>query len=320
MNAVPFLRPGSVTLRVPDLAGSLAFYRDVLGLRAAGGEGAGGGGAVRLGPGEGGPPLLLLEEAPSAPPAPVRSAGLFHLALRVPSRPALARALRGLGAAGVRLQGLSDHGVSEALYLADPHGNGVEIYADRPRDAWTWRGGELEMVTRPLDVENLLEEAAKPSGREGEDGPLLPAGTDLGHVHLRVTDLEEAEAFWAGVLGLPVTTRRYPGALFFGAGGYHHHVGVNVWSTGGGTPLPEGAQGLVEVSVVTSDPALPTQALRRARQAGFAADPEEGGGAAEPAGRTREPGEDDRGHGSASALLRDADGIRVRISTVPSVR
>lgn len=289
------VRPDSLTLRVPGLPASLGFYRDLLGLEApemsdeASHHPAAS--AILSSP-RASSPLLLLREAAAAPHPPRRAAGLFHLALRVPHRRDLARVFAGLRDAGLPLQGASDHGVSEALYMADPHGNGVEIYADRPRDAWEWRGREIRMFTRALDPESLLAELdGKEAAAEKTVRPLLPPGTDLGHVHLRVTDLAAAQAFYRGVLGLDVTTRTYPGALFFSSGGYHHHVGINVWGTAGGDPYPEKALGLAEVSLVTSDAERLEETLRRARAEGFRAAVE----------------------GDALSL-RDADGIPVRLA------
>jgi catechol 2,3-dioxygenase len=231
------VRIGSVHLTVTSLPQSLAFYRDVLGL------------AARVEDREavlsaGGTRLLRVTERPDLR-APSQGPGLFHFALLVPSRRELARALVGLERAGWPLQGASDHGVSEALYLADPDGHGIEIYADRPRDTWQRSGGELVMATEPLDVAGLLAEL----GSAEDDWAGLPAGTIMGHVHLRVRDLDEAERFWTG-LGLEVTVRSYPGARFFAADGYHHHVGVNTWWKRGGNEDGEGRVGLVAIEVV----------------------------------------------------------------------
>lgn len=186
------------------------------------------------------------EESPEAPPA-----GLYHLALRVPSRSDLAGVLAHLRAAGWPLRGGSDHGVSEAIYLTDPEQQGLEIYADRPREEWPYRGDELAMGTDPLDVDGLLAEA--PASRPEE----LPPDTTVGHVHLEVSDLEASEAFYAGELGLPITQRSYPGALFLGAGGYHHHVGLNEW--GGVRPRKAGEAlpGLAEFEIAVPAEALP---------------------------------------------------------------
>lgn len=231
--------PGAVTLGIRDADASLAFYADLLGLSATEGDG----GTWRVGAGEDGGPLLMLEHRPDAPPRPARAAGLFHVAFLVPSREDLAAVflrLRSAGPAlaGGSLQGASDHGVSRALYLADPEGNGLEIYHDRPRDAWPRHGGRLAMFTRPLDLPALLDGVA-------HEAP-LPPGTSIGHVHLRTADLDAAEAFWRRETGMETTVRDYPGALFLAHGAYHHHLGLNVWG-GPFHEAPEDAAGLVRL-------------------------------------------------------------------------
>jgi len=237
-------RIGAVHLSVTDLGRSLAFYRDLLGLTAH--ETAGG--AALAAPD--GLTLLRLMERPDLG-APSQGPGLFHFALLVPSRRELARALLGLERAGWPLQGTADHAVSEALYLADPDGHGIEIYADRPREAWRKVGGEVYMVTEPLEVAGLLAEMG---GAPGAAWRGLPAGTVMGHVHLRVRDLDEAEQFLAGVLGLEVTVRGYPGARFFAAGGYHHHVGANTWWRRGGGESGVGRVGLEAFELLVPAP------------------------------------------------------------------
>jgi len=206
-------------LRVASLERSAAFYSGVLGLHATPGVRSG---EQNFSPDFEGQPLLTLVETPGAVPAAGDAAGLFHLALLVPNRAALARVLLRLSERRAVLQGLSDHRVSEAIYLADPDGNGLEIYADRPKSGGAGSGA-VDMTTQTLDIPDLLSAAPdrRPSG--------LPPGTRLGHVHLRVTDLNEAERFYTEKLPLVVSTRNYPGALFFAADGYHHHVAANTW-------------------------------------------------------------------------------------------
>jgi catechol 2,3-dioxygenase len=236
-------RLGSITLRAAEVERLRTFYEETIGLRATDGDGEG---VVALG--VDGTPLVQLVADADAPPRPPRSTGLFHLALLVPERADLARALHRVVGSGWRLTGASDHLVSEALYLADPEGNGIELYRDRPRAGWPVAGGDLQMDTLPLDLQSLLKEV-------GEDEPDsgMPAGTTLGHVHLHVSDLPAAESFWAGALGFDVTVRGYPGALFVSAGGYHHHVGLNTWAGVGAPPPPPGARGLVRFEVVLPD-------------------------------------------------------------------
>ena len=163
-------------------------------------------------------------------------------------------------AAGWRLSGASDHLVSEALYLSDPEGNGIELYRDRPRDEWPVVGDSLQMDTL-RSTSDLLGEVDEANG----DDAGMPAGTTLGHVHLQVSDLAAAEAFWAEALGFDVTVRGYPGALFVSAGGYHHHVGLNTWAGVGAPPPPDGARGLVRFEVVLPDDEVEAAAGRLGR-------------------------------------------------------
>jgi len=214
---------GAVSLTVSDLDAVASFYERAVGLGAVERSE----GRMRLGV-EAGRPLVELVEEPDAPPPPRWSSGLFHLALLVPSRAELARAVRRVTGAGGRFTGASDHLVSEALYLNDPEGNGIEIYRDRPREEWEHTGGEVRMSTLALDLDAVMAEL--PAG-DGPDG--MPPGTVMGHVHLSVADLAETESFYADVLGFDVTVRSYPGALFLSAGGYHHHVGANTWTSAG---------------------------------------------------------------------------------------
>jgi catechol 2,3-dioxygenase len=226
-------RLGAIRLTVADAAAMTAFYERAIGLRVLRSEGA----VTGLGTAEGGV-LVELEHDPAAPARPPRSTGLFHLALLVPTRADLAAAVRRVAEAGWRFSGASDHLVSEALYLDDPEGNGIELYRDRPRAEWRHRAGEVEMATIALDLDGLMAQAP------AEPHPAMPDGTVLGHVHLNVGDLAAAERFYAGTLGFEVMVRGYPGALFVAAGGYHHHLGLNTWRGEGAPPPPAGARGL----------------------------------------------------------------------------
>lgn len=236
---------GRVRLRVRDLARSLAFYRDLLGLRVVDRDGP----RARLSATGRPPELLVLEEDPLAVPKPPGTTGLYHFAVLFPERRDLARAFLRLHRHGWPFHGFSDHGVSEAIYLPDPDGNGVELYADRPRAAWPWRDGRLAMVTRPLDLDDLLASLGGEGTASTGGEAAVPPGTTIGHVHLHVADLEAAEAFYAGALGLEVTQRDYPGARFFAAGGYHHHVGTNVWAGRHAPRPPARAVGLLDFSL-----------------------------------------------------------------------
>ncbi len=228
-----------VALVVNDLGSVASFYQSALGLDRLGAEGE----EVRLG--VGGRVLLELRGDLAAPRATRREAGLFHTAFLLPSRAALGRWLRHAAGAGLPIQGASDHIVSEALYLSDPEGNGIEVYADRPREQWVDAAGAIRLATEPLDAENLAAAA---------DGPWAgaPEGTVVGHVHLQVGDVAEAERFYVGALGLEVMAR-YPGAAFLATGGYHHHLGANVWNSRGAGPRRPEATGLAEL-VLVADP------------------------------------------------------------------
>jgi len=187
------------------------------------------------------PEQIVLSEDAKAAPRPDRAIGLYHFAVRLPTRRDLAQAYLRLAKNDYPLDGASDHGVSEAIYLSDPDGNGVELYADRPRSQWSWRDGQVTMVTRGLDLEALVAETGEQGLEAGGQSGLAPQ-TDIGHIHLHVADLAAAERFYHDYLGLSVTQRSYPGALFFAAGGYHHHFGVNTWA---GRAVAPGAVGLV---------------------------------------------------------------------------
>ncbi len=237
----PEVEIGHVTLRVPNLAEALEFYAGLLGFQEVDSRP----GKVQLSASGTPPPHLVLLERPSAPPRPPGTTGLFHLAVRFPGRRPLAQAFRRLLEAGWPFQGFSDHGVSEALYLSDPFENGVELYVDRPRKDWPRRGDTIAMVTEPLDVDALLAVAADPS----QDWPGIHPLTDMGHVHLQVSDLGRAMNFYHGLLGLDITQKDYPGALFLSAGGYHHHLGLNLWAGRGAPPPPVGSLGVQSFSL-----------------------------------------------------------------------
>ena len=256
-------RVGGVHLQVSDLARSLAFYRDVIGLRAIESRAD----TAALGLPEASESLVTLHATPGTRPVHRRGAfGLFHFAILLPDREALGRFVGHLASKGVPA-GMSDHKVSEAIYLSDPDGLGIEVYADRPRDTWRQSDGQLEMTTDPLDVDDLIEAGA---GRVWDGAP---ARTTMGHVHLHVGDLRQAAAFYQRGLGFDITVWNYPGALFFSAGGYHHHLGTNVWAPGP-APAADQAQLLEWTLVVPSatDAELIAQRLENAGAPVFASE------------------------------------------------
>jgi catechol 2,3-dioxygenase len=248
---------GHVHLRVADLDRSLEFYEQVLGFRVHRRE------EDNVYLGVGGEDLLVLTESPGAKPRPRNTTGLYHFAILLPDRTSLARSLRRLVEKDYPLWGASDHLVSEALYLDDPDGNGIEIYRDRPRGEWRWREGQVEMDTRRLDLGGLLAEPGSERPWEG-----LPTGTSIGHVHLHVRDLDEAKRFYHGTLGFDVMTRYGNQALFVSAGGYHHHVGLNTWAGAGAAPPPDGSVGLRYFAVRLPEASELERVVRRLREDG----------------------------------------------------
>jgi len=284
MPAVP-IHPqtfiGTVYLTVSDLERALRFYGDVLGFKLLHRQGD----AAAL-TADGATPLLVLTGRPDARPRPPRTTGLYHFAILTPSRADLARSLRHLVESGYPLDGAADHLVSEALYLADPDGNGIEIYRDRPRDTWPYRNGHLYMATDPLDLDGLLAEGTN-DNRPWEG---LHPQTRIGHIHLHVSNLSQAEAFYQGVLGFDLTTRYGASAAFLSAGGYHHHIGINTWAGVGAPPPPPDAVGLRWFDICVPDEPALAEVEERLRAAAVACE----------------------GHGS-SITLRDPSGNGIRI-------
>jgi catechol 2,3-dioxygenase len=255
---------GTVRLNVADTARSRAFYERAIGL--VGEERQDGTVGLSV---PGGHTLVELRGDTSAPALDRRATGLYHLAVLLPSRRDLALALGRLASARWPLDGASDHLVSEALYLSDPDGNGIEIYRDRPRPEWRYEDGQLQMATIRLDIDGLLSELA---GDDPLSQPTMPAETRMGHVHLQVSDLASAEQFYNGVLGFDVVVRGYPGALFVSAGGYHHHIGLNTWHSAGSAPPAPDAIGLRSFEVLLPDSQALEAALDRVREAGVASE------------------------------------------------
>lgn len=259
---------GTVRLTVSDLDRSRAFYERAIGLASWELED----GTLAFGV-DAEHPLIELRGDSSAPRLDRCAPGLYHLAILIPTRRDLGFALARLAAARWPLDGASDHLVSEALYLSDPDGNGIEIYRDRPDAEWPRAGEQLNMATLPLDLHGLLGELA-----DAEELQLTaPSGTTIGHVHLQVSDLDAAEAFYHGVLGFDVTVRTYAGALFVSAGGYHHHIGLNTWHSAGVAPAAPGSVGLRSFEVALPGPEALDQTLARVRTAGIEPEPHAAG-------------------------------------------
>jgi catechol 2,3-dioxygenase len=275
-------RMGAVHLTVADLARSLEFYRESIGLELLGQAGE----SATLGLGE--QRLLELVEVPGAQPAPGRT-GLFHFALLLPDRRGLAAWLAHAMRERVRLAGASDHFVSEAIYLSDPDRHGIEIYADRPRSLWEGKVAE-RMGTDPLDLEGLLAELDDPATAPFDT---QPSGTTMGHVHLQVSRVPETIEFYRDVMGFGLMAEYGGQAAFLSAGGYHHHLGGNTWRSGGAGPPQPGAAALRRFEIVLPDPSARDQVVDRLASAGHALEQDDEGAVA------RDPS------GNAFALLVD---------------
>jgi catechol 2,3-dioxygenase len=276
---------GRVRLRVGDLDRSLRFYRDVLGFRVAREEPS----RVALAPRSdnrqndgdtnGARELILLEERPGIRRRPSRPAttGLYHVALLVPSRAELGRALLGLNHAQYPLRGMSDHAVSESLYLDDPDGNGLEIYADRPRAEWPIRDGVVQLTVDPMDIEGVVS-AAQPVSVPWRG---LPAGTAVGHVHFTVSDLERALRFYRDVVGFDMMMR-IPSLAAVSAGGYHHHLNLNTWAGEGAPADSDQVAGLAGWELRVPDARARRDLIDRLAAAGALTGSASGGAARDP--------------------------------------
>jgi len=239
------LRISSIQLRTANLPRLRDFYEETLGFEPVDNDGA----SLELYSDIDREPLVRIEERTDATPRPEFTTGLYHVAFLMPNRKELARILARLAEKRYPLQGFADHGVSEAIYLADPDGNGIELYADRPREEWPRTKKEIEMFTHPLDVENLLLEISENT----PDWDGIHPEVTIGHVHLQVSDLANAGEFYHDVLGYDIVQKGFPGALFVSTDGYHHHVGLNTWNSKGAPAAPESSIGLKQLSVETSD-------------------------------------------------------------------
>ena len=269
-------RIGRVRLQVADIARSVAWYETVLGLRQAERTGDG----VTLAAHGDDTPLVELHGGAVAGASRAAGLGLYHFAILLPDRAALGRFVAHLAALGVRA-GAGDHCVSEALYLNDPDGLGIEVYADRPRAGWRVRGRELDIGTTALDLASLR----RAGGETPWDG--MPAGTRIGHVHLSVGDLDVAARFYHEGLGFDVMTWSYPGALFVSAGGYHHHLGLNTWAGPRATAPGERDPRLLDWELLVPGAADADAAARSVEAAGYAVRRDESGWVADDPWGTR---------------------------------
>lgn len=279
-----------VELQVVDLERMLAFYRDLLGFREIDRQD----GHIQLSPGGEAPATLVLHHRPNARPQPAHSAGLYHVAYRFPDRRQLGTSLLRIVASQWPLQGASDHAVSEAIYFADPEGNGIEIYRDRPRADWPRLQDTVQMGNAPLDLNALVAEADRQAANDG----VLDPGVDIGHMHLQVSDTATAAAFYQDLLGMDLMME-LPTAIFLAAGGYHHHLGANTWHSRGAPPHAADMTGLVAYGYYLPEEADWLALIERLEEAGKQLEAVE--------------------HGQrAGAALRDQDANRVEILTSTS--
>lgn len=255
----PTTEVGTVTLKVADLRRSLTFYTELIGLRLFRQDGQ----MAVLGAGD--RPILKLEEVSGAKPQPVNTTGLYHAAIVFPNRHSLAIKIAHIAAIRYPF-GYADHLVSEAFYLSDPDQNGLELYRDRPHQEWQWADNRIQMATDPIDFDDFFAEIKEGDVKLAD--PTAPDGTKLGHMHLRVADIAEAEKFYHGALGFDITAK-LPGALFLSAGGYHHHLGMNTWESRGGKPPVEPSAGLREFSISLLDKAELDRLTKQLEAAGI---------------------------------------------------
>ncbi len=249
----PHVYVGEVVLKVQDLERSIKFYQEIIGLQVLSQDER----QAAL-TADGKTTLVTIVQPEGVKPHAGRSSGLYHYAILLPSRAALSVFLRHLVETGVHF-GASDHLVSEALYLNDPDGNGIEVYRDRDPSEWTWKNGKVEMLTDPLDGRGILEESDAPWNG-------LPADTVMGHIHLHVGDQAKAEQFYTGLLGMK-TVAYYPQASFMSTGDYHHHIAINTWQGAGAPPTPEDSAGLSWYTLVYPDEAARAEAVKLLEQA-----------------------------------------------------
>ncbi|WP_373894908.1 VOC family protein [Virgibacillus natechei] len=245
---------GELSINVTDLERSITFYKDVLGFSVL--EHSTGKAVLTA---DGKTALLTLEQPENVQPKQGRTTGLFHFAILLPTRADLASFLRHIIKQSVQL-GASDHYVSEALYLSDPDGNGIEVYHDRPASEWKWTDGQVSMGTEQLDGDSLIAES-------NQEWNGMPSGTLIGHIHLHVAHLSDTEEFYIDGLGFTIVTK-YPGALFTSTANYHHHVGLNVWNGEGAKAPSKNSVGLNWYTLIFPDANARQEAAERIEQIG----------------------------------------------------
>ncbi|MCM3568564.1 VOC family protein [Neobacillus mesonae] len=250
----PTIYVGEVTIKVKNLDYALTFYQNIIGLKVL--EKTDHQAVLTT---DGQTPLLTLEQPDNAASKEARTAGLYHFAILLPSRADLSVFLRHLLQTGYPL-GAADHLVSEALYLNDPDGNGIEVYRDRPSSEWVWKNGLVEMATEQLDAEGIL-------GASHAEWSGLPEGTVMGHIHLHVGDLQKAEEFYTKGLGFNVVSY-YPQAVFMSTGGYHHHIAINTWQGAGAKTPAENSVGLKWYTLVYPDEAERENVIKNLQELG----------------------------------------------------
>ncbi|GAC1430210.1 MAG: catechol 2,3-dioxygenase [Ktedonobacteraceae bacterium] len=263
----PATHVGLVTIAVSSLERSLQYYQSGLGFTIREQKER----TVLLGAATGSPILALVEQR-NAQPQPAHTTGLYHFAVLLPTRKDLGRFLSHLVESQMPLGGYADHLVSEALYLSDPDGNGIEVYRDRPRSTWTWQNGQVAMASDPIDLEALMAEGR----RDTSVWSGLPAHTTLGHMHLRVANIPQGVQFYHGVLGFDIVLQM-PSALFISAGGYHHHIGMNIWESRNGPQPPHNAVGLRFFTIQLPDAAALTKVVTRLQAVNWSSEQHEVG-------------------------------------------
>ncbi len=235
----------SIDVAVKNLDKTLNFYKNLIGFQIAERDGKN----IYLSANGKLPYLIGLHENPDGKYSSGNATGLYHIAIRFPGRKELAKVFLHLFENKTKFQGFSDHIVSEAIYLADPDGNGVELYTDKPKETWNWKLGQVEMDTLPLNLQVLTNSI----NDDDMKSDLIHPDTDIGHIHLKVSNLLKAEKFYSHLLGFSITNSGYPGALFFAANGYHHHIGTNIWASKNGAPPPENSLGLQSFTIKFPD-------------------------------------------------------------------